>query len=168
MSYNDQHRSSPSNDKIPILPGPTHEEEVTKRSAGLSSDPVPAIIAAIVVVVILAIFIAFGVLLFNNPPTAAVLRDIFIILLGIQSMVIGFLIIVMLVAIIYVVFKVYDLIKFVQTEVGPMLDRADDAVRTVQSRAVFISDTAVKPVVEIMAQVSAIRQIFRSFRRSRE
>ena len=168
MSYNDQHRSSLSNDKTPILPGPTQEEEATKRSAGLSSSPKPAIIAAIVAIVILAVLIAVGVVLFNNPPSAAVLRDIFLILLGIQSMVIGLLIIVMLVAIIYVVLKVYDFVKFVQTEVEPMLDRADDAVRSVQSRAVFISDTAVKPVVEIMAQVSAIRQIIRSFRRSRD
>ena len=164
MSNNTQHRMSPSNAEIPALPGPTQEE----KPADLSSSRKPAIIAAVVAIVILAVLIAIGVLLFNNPPAAAVLRDIFIIFLGIQTMIIGLFVIALLVALFYVALKVYGFVQFIQTEVSPILDSADDTVRTVQSRAVFISDAAVKPIVEIMAQVSAIRQMIRSFTRSRD
>jgi hypothetical protein len=153
--------------EVPALPEPTQEARSAGVSAGLSASRKPAIIAAVVALVILAALIAIGVLLFNNPPVAAVLRDIFIILLGIQSVIIGLLMIVAVVAIIYVALKVYDLIQFVENELRPMLERADDAVRTVQSRAVFMSDTVVKPVIEVMSYVSAVKSIIRTFIRPR-
>jgi hypothetical protein len=127
-----------------------------------------AIIASVVALVILGILIALGVLLFNRPEAAARLRDIFIIWLGIQTMIIGLLMIVMLVAIIYVALKLYDLTQFVENELRPMLRRADDAIRTVHSRTVFISDTAVKPVIEVMSYASAVKSIISSFTRPRE
>jgi hypothetical protein len=168
---NDNHPSSapstPSPDKVPALPEPTQEESSTGISAGLSASRKPAIIAAVVAFIILAALIVIGVLLFNHPPVAAVLRDIFIILLGIQSMIIGLLMIVAVVAIIYVALKLYDLTQFIENELRPMLERADDAIRTVQSRAVFMSDTAVKPVIEVMSYVSAVKSIIRTFTRPR-
>jgi hypothetical protein len=157
--------SSPGD--VPALPGATQEESSAGVSAGLGASRMPAIIAAVVALVILAVLVVIGVLLFNNPPVAAVLRDIFIILLGIQSMIIGLLMIVAVVAIIYVALKLYDLVQFLENELQPMLERADDAVRTVQSRAVFMSDTVVKPVIEVMSYVSAVKSIIRTFTRPR-
>ncbi len=168
---NDNHLSSAPSTSSPgevsALPEPPQEGNSTGVSAGLGASRKPAIIAAIVVLVILAAFVVVGVLLFNHPSVAAVLRDIFIILLGIQSMIIGLLMIVAVVALIYVALKLYDLIQFVENELRPMLERADDAVRTVQSRAVFVSDTVVKPVIEVMSYVSAVRSIIRTFTRPR-
>jgi hypothetical protein len=150
------------------LPEPTQDKASAEVSAGLSASRTPAIIAAVVALVILAILIGVGVFLFNNPPVAAVLRDIFIILLGIQSIIIGLLMIVAVVAIIYVALKIYDLAQFVQDELRPILQRADDAVRTVHSRSVFISDTAVKPVIEVMSFTSAVKGIVKAFTRTRD
>jgi len=153
---------------ISALPVPTQEELPTETSARLGSSRKLAIIASVVALVILGILIALGVLLFNRPEAAARLRDIFIIWLGIQTMIIGLLMIVMLVAIIYVALKLYDLTQFVENELRPMLRRADDAIRTVHSRTVFISDTAVKPVIEVMSYASAVKSIISSFTRPRE
>lgn len=153
--------------EVPALPEPTQEKRAEEVSAGLSTSRKPAIIAAVVAFVILAALIVAGVLLFRNPPVAAVLRDIFIILLGIQSVIIGLLMIAMLVAIIYVALKLYDLTQFVENELRPMLGRADDAIRTVHSRTVFISDTAVKPVIEVMSYASAAKSIIRALTRPR-
>jgi hypothetical protein len=168
---NDAHPSSASSTPSPgeatALPEPAQAGSPAGISAGLSASRKPAIIAAVVAFVILAALIVIGVLLFNHPPAAAVLRDIFIILLGIQSMIISLLMIVAVVALIYVALKLYDLIQFVENELRPMLERADDAVRTVQSRAVFMSDTVVKPVIEVMSYVSAVKSIIRTFTRPR-
>jgi hypothetical protein len=171
MPNNNGDRVSPkssSNDEARALSEPTQSNHSADASAGLSSSRKPAVIAAIVAIVILVVFIVVAVFLFNHPSATAVLRDIFIILLGIETMIIGLLAIAAIVAIIYLALKVYDLVQFVQNELGPMLNRADDTMRTVQSRAVFVSDTAVKPVVEIMAQVAAIRQTIKSFVRPQE
>jgi hypothetical protein len=114
------------------------------------------------------VFVIFGVLLYNHPVAAARLRDIFIILLGIQSIFIGLLLIVAVVAIIYVALKMYDLAEFIQNELGPILQRADDTMRTINSRTVFISDSAVKPVIDVMSWASSVKAILRAFTQPRE
>jgi hypothetical protein len=154
---------------VPQLPEPgTAEQESSPAeiSPGLGASRLPAIIAGVVAAVILAALIAVGVLLFNHPQAAAVLRDIFIILLGIQSIIIGLLLVAMLVVLIYMALKIYDLTQFVEDELRPILGRADDMMRTAHSRTVFISDTAVKPVIGAMGFVSAVKSIIRSFTRS--
>lgn len=146
----------------------TQDEGPVEAPSGLQTSRWPAIIAAIVACVVLAALIAIGVLLFNNPPAAAVLRDIFIILLGIQTMIIGLLMVVAVVAIIYVALKMHSLVQFVENEIRPILQRADDVTRTVQSRATFISDAAVKPVIEVMSYTSAVKGIIKAFVRPRD
>jgi hypothetical protein len=160
--------STPSVDELPALPEPTQEEGAAEVPAGLSSSRKPAIIAGAVALVILGILIALGVLLFNHPAAAARLRDIFIIFLGIQTTIIGLLMIAMLVALIYVALKLYDLTQFVEHELRPILERIDDTIRTVHSRTVFVSDSAVKPIIEVMSYVSAVKSIIRSFTHPRD
>jgi hypothetical protein len=143
----------------PLAPAPN-------SPAGLGASRLPAVAAAVVALIIVGGLIILGVILFSNPPAAATLRDIFIVFLGIQSILIGLLLIVLLVAVVYVALKLYDLAQFVQNELRPILHRADDTMRTVNSRTVFISDAAVKPIIEIMACASAIKSILRSFTRS--
>jgi hypothetical protein len=152
-------------DEVTAAPEPTQEERSAEMSAGLSASRKPAIIAGGVALIVLAALIAVGVLLFRNPPVAAVLRDIFIILLGIQTMIIGLLMVVAVVAIIYVALKMYDLTQFVENELRPILQRVDDSVRVVHSRTVFISDAAVKPVIDVMSYGAAVRGIIKAFTR---
>ena len=153
---------------VPALPEPSYEEGAPEMSAGLGASRMPAIIAGVVAFIVLLVLVIFGVLLFNHPVAASRLRDIFIILLGIQSIFIGLLLIVAVVAIIYVALKVYDLTQFVQNELGPILERADDTMRTINSRTVFISDSAVKPVIDVMSWASSVRAILRAFTRPRK
>jgi hypothetical protein len=153
----------PDPDEFAHLPGPNLPKPDVR---GAAHNRLPALVAAIVVVVMLAGTVGFGVLMFRNPAAAATLRDIFLIVLGVQSMIIGLLLVALLVTMVYVALKVYDLIHSVQDNVQPILHRADDTVRTVHSRAVFVSDTAVKPIIEVMAYVSAAKSIIRSFTRS--
>lgn len=160
--------AGPVSGEVSALPEPAFEGRSAEMSAGLGASRLPAIVAAIVAFVLLLVLIVLGILLFNNPPVAAVLRDIFIILLGIQSMCIGLLLIVVVVAIIYVALKMYDLTQFVENELRPILRRADDTMRTVHSRTVFLSDTAVKPVIEVMSWGATVKGIIRAFTRPRK
>ena len=155
----------PSSDGMPALPGPPPDFESEEISAGLGASRMPAIVAAIVAFALLLVLVIFGVLLYNHPVATAKLRDIFIILLGIQSIFLGLLMIVAVVAIIYVALKMYDLTHFIQTELRPMLRRMDDTMRTVNSRTTFISDAAVKPIIDVMSWGSSVRTIIRSFTR---
>lgn len=153
----------PDQDEFAHLPGPNLPVSDARGAAG---NRVPALAAAIVVLVMVAGTVLFGVVMFRNPASAATLRDIFLIVLGVQSMIIGLLLVALLVTMVYVALKVYDLVHLVQNDLKPILHRADDTVRTVHSRTVFVSDAAVKPIVEVMAYVSAAKSIIRSFTRS--
>ena len=154
--------------EVPALPEPPPDSKAEELSAGLGASRMPAIVAAIVAFVLLLVLIIFGVWLFTHPVAAARLRDIFIILLGIQSIFLGLLMIVAVVAIIYVALKMYDLTHFIETELRPVLRRMDDTVRTVNSRTTFISDAAVKPVIDVMSWGASARAIIRSFTRPRK
>ncbi len=157
---------TPVSDEVPALPGPTTDESPPELSAGLGASRTPAIVAGVIAFVLLLILVGCGIYLFYHPTTAAVLRDIFIILLGIQSIFIGLLMIVAVVAIIYVALKMYDLTQFIENELRPILARVDDTLSTVQSRTTFISDAAVKPVIDVMSYSAAVKSIIRAFTRT--
>lgn len=150
----------------PIAPYPTGPNLPEMERRGFAGNRLPAFAALALAVVLVVGIILFGVFMFRDPATAATLRDIFLVVLGVQSIIIGLLLIAILASIIYLVLKLYDLIHLFQTELRPIMQQADDTVRIVRSRAVFISDSAVKPVIEVMACVAAVKSIIRSFTRS--
>jgi len=104
--------------------------------------------------------------LFVNPETTAILRDIFIIFLGIGVFVIILLIIALVVITAYLVLKVNDLVQLLDKEIRPMLFKIQASINTVRGTTTFISDHAVQPVITTASTVAAIRVIVRSlFRR---
>ncbi len=153
---------------VPVAPYPLGPNLPEMEKSGSTGSRLPALVAVAFAVVLVAGTIVFGIFMFRSPTTAATLRDIFLIVLGVQSMIIGLLLVALLVAIVYLVLKLYELVHFFQSELRPIMQQADDTVRTVRSRAIFISDSAVRPIVEVMACVSAVKSIIRSFTRSEQ
>ena len=111
--------------------------------------------------------LALGCALFLNPPVAAVLRDIFIIFLGLGAFIIILLLIGLVVITIYLVLKINDLVRLLDREIKPMLGQLQSTLTTVQGTATFLSEQAVQPVIKTASTVSATKAIFRSlFRRN--
>ena len=71
----------------------------------------------------------------------AYMRDIAIIIIAVQSIVIGALIAVL-------ILQVWRLIKMVQTEIKPMIDDMQDTIGTVRGTTTFVSDNIVQPVAK--------------------
>ncbi len=122
----------------------------------------PIIFGAIAAVVIILIFGGIGVLLFFNPAAAAVLRDIFIIYLGLGAFVIILLLIVLVVIAAYLVIKVNDLVQLLDREIRPVLVKLQEIAVTTQGTTTFLSDHAVEPVISTVSSVAAVRAIIRS------
>jgi len=130
------------------------------------ADKRPIIFGVIAAVVIILIFGGLGAWLFFYPDAAAVLRDIFIIYLGLGAFVIILLLIALVVVTTYLVLKINDLIQLLQREIKPLLVNVQDTAMTVKGTTTFISDHAVQPVITTASTVSAVKAIFRSlFRR---
>jgi len=145
----------------------------------LSPKPVdkrPIIATIVVLIILLIVFIGLGVFLFLHPPTAAVLRDIFIIVLALETLVVTFIAMLLVVALVYLVLKINDLVQLINRGVTPLLDKANntatianETAKTVQSRVTVVSDEVVKPVINVLSTISAAKAIVKTlFKQSGE
>jgi hypothetical protein len=81
----------------------------------------------------------------------ATVRDVAIIILAIESIVVGILLAVLTV-------QVSRLVKMLREEVKPMLEATQETVGTVKGTATFLSEHLVSPVVNVAGTVSGFRQ----------
>jgi hypothetical protein len=144
--------------------------EASNPRPELSPEPIdkrPLVFGIIVAVVIIILFGLLGWWLFTNPPAAAVLRDIFIIFLGLGAFLIILLLIALVVITVYLVLKINDLIQLLNREIRPVLSQLQSTVQTAQGTTSFLSEQAVKPVITTASAVAGVQAIVRSlFRRS--
>jgi Flp pilus assembly protein protease CpaA len=93
------------------------------------------------------------------------LRDIAIIVLAVESLVIGGLLIVLLL-------QIRSLTKMLQEEIWPILESTRETATTVRGTTVFLSDTLIKPLVNVAGYASAANRVMsvlaRGKRRGRE
>jgi predicted PurR-regulated permease PerM len=136
----------------------------------LSAEPIdkrPIYIGLALAGVFILIFIGLGIALFMNPVATAILRDIFIIFMGLGIFIVILLLMILIVITAYLVIKINDLIQLLDREIRPMLVKLNDTLGNVRGTTSFITEQAVKPVITTVSSASAVSAIFRTlFRRN--
>ncbi len=89
--------------------------------------------------------------LVQNPRTAEALRDTVIVLIGIESLITG-------VAVIVLIVQVARLTALLQNEVRPMLEATNDTLSHVRGTTEFLSENMVQPVVRLGGAAAALRR----------
>lgn len=89
-----------------------------------------------------------------------VARDIAIIILAVESIVIGVLLGIL-------VFQVIRLVKLLREEVLPILNSTQETVSTVRGTASFVSDHLVQPMVKVSSYAAGARQAVSTLLRGR-
>ena len=87
----------------------------------------------------------------NHPTTTENVRDIFIILMALESFVIG-------VALIVLIIQLAQLTNLLRHEIKPILDSTNETVNTVRGTTIFISDNLVEPIVKLNSYIAAIQR----------
>jgi amino acid permease len=82
----------------------------------------------------------------------ATVRDIAIIILAIESIVIGALLI-------FLVIQVQNLIRLLKEESKPILDSANETINTVRGTSTFVSGKMVSPVIGVLSYFAAARRL---------
>lgn len=82
-------------------------------------------------------------------------RDVAILLLAFESIVIGILLALMLI-------QIRKLIKTLREEIAPILDTANETVHTVHRTADFVSENVIDPVVKVRSYAVGTREAIRS------
>lgn len=107
----------------------------------------------VIVGVFLLIFLIVGAVaavyfMVSNPAQTTVIRDIFIIFMAIESMFIGFALVILMI-------QLARLTNMLQHEIKPILENTNDTVNTVRGTAIFVSENLVEPVVKLNSYLAA-------------
>lgn len=132
----------------------TLEETSASASAGAVERRTRWLIAAIiggVIVLLAAIGLAVYALL-QNPAVTANIRDIFIIFLALESVVIGLALIILIV-------QVASLINLLRNEVKPILQATSETVNTLRGTTEFLSENVVEPVIRLNSYLAGLRRL---------
>ncbi len=104
------------------------------------------------VVVGVGLFVAALVYLLSPGAPTARIRDIFIILLALEGLLIG-------VALLVLVVQIAVLINLLQNEVRPILDSTTRTVTVLQGTVEFLSKRAAEPVIKLNETVAALSSV---------
>lgn len=107
-------------------------------------------------IILLAVLILAGLvaaiyfLLQPGTPTET-LRDVFIIIVAFEFLIIGLVIVLL-------VIQITRLVNLLQNELRPILDSASEAANTMRGTSHFLSDKLVEPVVKASAGLAGFRR----------
>lgn len=116
-------------------------------------------VVIILAVVFLVVIVAGGIFLLAAAPegTTAKVRDIFIIVMALESLILG-------VGLIVLILQLAALINLLQNEIKPILDSTNDTVNNLRGTTQFLSNNLVEPVIklnEYLAGMKKFRDVFR-------
>jgi hypothetical protein len=100
------------------------------------------VVAVITFLLLIGLIIGVFFLARSDTEVTGQVRDIFIIILAMESLLIGF-------ALIILVIQLALLSNLLQNEIKPILDSTKETIRTVKGTSQFISEKAVNPIVTI-------------------
>ncbi len=112
----------------------------------------------LVAVVILIIFltIAFLVFLinpsFSSAETVARIRDVFIIIMAFESVMIGGVLVILII-------QIARLTNLLQNEIKPILDSTNQTVSTLRGTTQFLSDNLSEPVIKLNEYIAALQKL---------
>ncbi len=110
------------------------------------------IIAVIIVLAILALIIwAIIALMQPSTPTDRI-RDIFIIVVALESLVIG-------IALIVLIIQLASLINLLQNEVRPILTATSETVNSLRGTAEFLGENVVEPVIKLNGYLAGLNRV---------
>lgn len=110
-------------------------------------------------VLLIAAAIAVATLLVSNPERTETLRDVLIIFMAFEFLVIGL-------ALIILVVQLARLTALLQNEIQPILESTSETVKTLRGTTSFLSKRVVDPVMKMNSSVAAVRRALDIFRTS--
>jgi hypothetical protein len=141
-------------DPIPTQPQPTPEELAAQREAERQQRII--VTWSIVGMVALLALVGTAIYFLVRPETDAVLvsriRDIFLIFMALESLLIG-------VALIVLITQVASLVNLLQNEVRPILKATNETVNTLRGTAEFLGENVVEPVIKLNGYLAGLQRV---------
>jgi hypothetical protein len=132
-----------------------------RPEADMSSQDVKSAQRGIIITVILLIVLGLAlvgaaILLASNPqntgPGVRIVRDLLIIVMALEVIVIG-------AAFALFLIQLARLVNLIHNEVEPLIEAASDTVNTVRGTAVFLSKNLVEPVTTVSSTIRGVSKV---------
>lgn len=149
----DDNGKNPSmNETTPAVQG----EPAAPKSSGKTTW-----VFILAILLVLAAVIAAAYFLINqDTQTVGQIRDIFIIFMALESLVIG-------VALIILITQLAILINLLQNEIKPIVHSTNETVNTLRGTAIFLSDNLTEPVIKLNQYLAGIKRLLELVRPGR-
>lgn len=146
------------NTLVPSLPTPSGSAGGNATSGHRSKTPI--ILIGVGVLILIVIIVAAALLLRSDNQTTGRVRDVFIIFMALESLVIG-------AAMIILIVQLATLINLLQNEIRPIIHSTHETVNTLRGTVTFISDNLAEPVIKLNAYLAGFKQFFDLMRPAR-
>jgi hypothetical protein len=135
----------------------TQDTEGTTTNSQENQKQRAIFIGLVLVGLVLISLLVVAVIFLANPATPTTrIRDIFIILMALEFLVVG-------AALIILIIQLASLINLLQNEVKPILDSTKETSQTLRGTALFLSDNLVEPVIKLSGYVASMQRMLSLF-----
>ena len=144
----------PQTDTKPVPPPLTPEKIAAQKAQEQQTRSIIVSVSVIGVVILALLITAIYFLLRPETPADVVakIRDVFIIVVGLETLIIG-------VALVVLLIQLASLINLLQNEVRPIIQATNETVNTLRGTAEFLSKNAVEPIVKLNGYLASIQRV---------
>jgi hypothetical protein len=144
----------PQQKTLPSPPPLTPEQVAARKAQEQQTRTVIITVSAIAVVVLALLITAIYFLLRPETPADEVsrIRDIFIIVVGLETLIIG-------VALVVLLIQLASLINLLQNEIRPIIQATNETVNTLRGTAEFLGENLVEPVIKLNSYLASIQRV---------
>ena len=139
-------------------PGAPAEPATLMETSQPAAKPVPSkksrgwVFAVVGVVVLVVIVTSVVLLLGDTTGMTSKIRDVFIIFLALESLIIG-------IALVILVVQISLLINLLQNEIKPILETTNETVNTLKGTTTFLSSNLVEPVINMNEYLAGLKKL---------
>ncbi|MHB0923201.1 MAG: hypothetical protein ACYC3H_04480 [Bellilinea sp.] len=139
-------------------PAPIAEPQPSSLPESKSKIQIRSILIILAVVLLVATVVG-GIFLLASAPegTTAKVRDIFIIVMALESLILG-------VGLIVLILQLATLINLLQNEIKPILDSTTETVNNLRGTTQFLSNNLVEPVLKLNEYLAGMKKFWDVFR----
>ena len=132
---------------------PPRQSEETTPSPETQSQSKRIVTFVIIAIVVLLVLLGVAIYFLLQPATPTDrIRDIFIIVVALESLVIG-------VALIVLIVQLASLINLLQNEVRPILNATNETVNNLRGTVEFLGENAVEPVIKLNGYLAGMNRV---------
>jgi hypothetical protein len=138
------------NNTTPQTPPPAELTPAEREALQQQRRIVTTIIVAGIILLVLVGLAVFWLL--QDATQTETIRDILIVFLALESLVIG-------VALIVLIVQVATLVNLVQNEIRPILEATNETVKALRGTTAFLSENLVEPVVKLNSYLAGLQRM---------